>query len=293
MPIIRKLFVLTHPINLLFALLTYGMGLGFSRYLGVSLRIESQFMGGFAVLLLIASSRLLTEYFRPFNEPLWLGETKLERIELHQYLLTVSLSCLGAVVVLLFLLYRDGFMNVEVALFALIFVILALMNAVPPFRLVNHGFGELSDSLQIACITPILAFLLQYGKFNRVLTIFTIPLLFIALAYFLALNFPSYAEDLKYERKTMLTRLSWERGIPIHDMLLAVAYFSFAAVPFLGISFDLVWPALLTLPISAYQVIVLRNISDGAKPNWPLFSATSAMIFGLTVYLIVLTFWLH
>jgi len=290
---LRHLFRFFYPIHLLLALLTYGLGLGLARYLGATLWLSSQFLGGVIVLLLLITSGLLTECFRPSNEPLVLGETRKEREELRSLLLVVSLLCLAVVGILIFLLQRTGVLRPDTFLILAGFIVLALANAVPPVRLANRGLGELSLSLLIANFTPSFAFLLQAEKLHRLLTLFTFPLFLIAAAYFLALNFPAYADDLKYERRSLLMSLGWQRAVPIHNSLLIAAYLILAAVPFLGVPFGLIWPALLTLPLAAYQIYQLRNIAEGAKPLWPIFITTATAIFGLTAYLLTLAFWLR
>jgi 1,4-dihydroxy-2-naphthoate octaprenyltransferase len=293
MPQFQRILNYTRPVQLIFALLTYGLGLGIARYLGASLLLEPQFIGGMILVLIMATSGLMTEYFRPFNESIIQDETRKEREELRSQLLVVSISFLVTVAVLVFLLGRDGFLHAGAAIILGLFTLLALGNAIPPLRLANRGLGELSTSIQIASLSPALAFLLQFGSLNRIITIYTFPLLLLALTYFLSLNFPAYAEDLKYERKSLLLSLTWQRAVPIHNALLVGSFLFFAIIPFLGVPFQLVWPALLTLPLAAYQVFALRNLADGAKPIWTIFVTTATAIFGLTTYLIALTFWLR
>jgi 1,4-dihydroxy-2-naphthoate octaprenyltransferase len=289
----RNIFRLARPIQLLLALLTYGLGLGLARYLGATLLPEPQYLGGVIVLFLLVASSLLTEYFRPFNEPIVAGETPGEREEFRSLLLVVSLTFLAVVGILIFLLQRGGFLEPGTFLLLAGFILLALANAVPPVRLVNRGLGELSLSILIASLTPTLAFLLHAHNLHRLLTLFTFPLFLIALSYFITINFPAYADDLKYERRSLLVSLGWQRAVPIHNSLLIIAYLFLAAIPFTGVPFGLVWPALLTLPLAAFQIYTLRNIADGAKPLWPAFIATGTAIFGLTAYLITLAFWLR
>lgn len=293
MQLFRNLLRFTRPVQLLLALLTYGLGLGLARYFGVSLQPAPQFLGGFIVLFLLAASSLLTEYFRPFHEPLVVGENRRERADLRVLLLSVSLVLLGVAVLLVFLLQRGGFLRLDTFLLLAGLLLLALANAVPPVRLINRGLGELSLAVLIASLTPTFAFLLQAGSLHRLLTLFTFPLFFLALAYFLALNFPTYADDLKYERHTLLARLDWQRAVPIHNALLLLAYLFLAATPFLGMPFGLVWPAFLTLPLAAWQIFTLRGIAEGSKPLWPLFLTLATAVFGLTAYLLTLTFWLR
>jgi 1,4-dihydroxy-2-naphthoate octaprenyltransferase len=290
---IRNIFRLSRPIQLLLALLTYGLGLGLARYLGATLLPEPQFFGGVIIIFLLVVSSLLTEYFRPFNEPIIAGETPAEREEFRSLLLVVSLAFLAVVGILVFLLQRGSFLEVDTFLLLVGFILLALANAVPPVRLVSRGLGELSLAILIASLTPTLAFLLQAHNLHRLLTLFTFPLFLIALSYFIAINFPVYADDLKYERRSLLISLGWQRAVPIHNSLLVIAYLFLAAIPFMGVPFGLVWPALLTLPLAAWQIFTLRNIAEGAKPLWPIFMVLATAIFGLTAYLITLAFWLR
>jgi 1,4-dihydroxy-2-naphthoate octaprenyltransferase len=293
MPKIRSIISLARPIQLVLALLEYGFGLGLARYLGATILPEPQFFGGAMVLLLLAASNLLVEYFRPINEPIIPGETRGERESLQQVLLVISFTFLTVVAVLIFLLLRNGYFHLQAVILLIVLVVLAMANAVHPIRFINRGLGELSNAVMIAGIIPSLSFLLQFGSLNRILTIFNIPIFILALAYFLALNFPDYGGDIKYERQSLLVSITWQRGVQLHNVLLVAAYLFFAAIPFLGVPFGLVWPALLTLPLAAYQVFTMRNLADGARPNWPVFILNATAIFGLTIYLVALTFWLR
>jgi len=283
----------TRPLYLGLTVLAYMLGLGIARYLGTALRPDMQLIGGMMTILLLAASGLFVAAFRPFDEPLLVGETRAERETLHRRLLAFGTAFLGMAGMLFFLLLRSGLIQPESGLLLGAFAALALANALPPLRLANRGFGEPVDAFLIASLTPTLAFFLQTGEFHRLLSLITFPLFLISLACFLALDFPKYAEDLKYERRSLLTALTWQQAIPIHHLLLAAAYSLLAAGPFLGISFELVWPALLTLPLAAYQAFVLRNIGNGAAPLWNVFKVVTVAVAGLTSYLLALAFWIN
>lgn len=283
---------LTRPFYLSLTVLSYTLGLGIARYLGTSLRPEAQFLGGTIVVFLMAASGLMVAAFRPFNEPIVLGETRAEREALRRLLLAFGVAFLAAAGMFIFLLLRFGFIQPDSGLLLAVFAALAFGNALPPLRLANRGFGEIVDAFLIASLTPTLAFLLQVGSFHRLLTLFTFPLFLISLACFLALDFPNYADDLKYERRSLLMALTWQQAVPIHRLLLIAAYLLLAGGPFFGISFELVWPALLTLPLAAYQIFALRNIANGSAPLWKLFRITAMTIVGLAAYLLAVAFWL-
>ncbi len=290
---IRNLINLVRPVQIFFCMLTYWFGLGLAHYLGAAIQMEPQIIGLGLFLLVFAASNLLTEYFRNPNHPFFPEETRKNREEFRSMILIAGILLLVFGSILIYILIKDGFFFLEASVILVLFLFLAISRFIPPFRLANRGLAELSASIEIASLSPGLAFLLQFGKFHRALTLFTFPMLLLALAYFMACNFPSYSTDLKYERRSILISLTWQKAVTIHNMLLVIAYLFLAGIPFLGIPFGLVWPAFLTLPLAIYQVFSMRNLAEGGKPIWPIFTATAAVIFGLTTYLLSLTFWLR
>ena len=160
----------------------------------------------------------------------------------------------------------------------------------PPFR--NRGFGEFLLAAHLGYIIPSIGYLLQANETHRFLTLL-LPLTLLAFAYFIVLDFPSYASDRKYNRSTILTRLGWERVVPLHHIFVIFAYIFFAISPALGISLSLIWPAFLTLPFAIFQIFQVRGMSLGAPANWPLLTSTALAVFGLTTYFLTLTFWLR
>ncbi|HUH97612.1 MAG TPA: hypothetical protein VLZ89_09660, partial [Anaerolineales bacterium] len=145
----------------------------------------------------------------------------------------------------------------------------------------------------MAYLSPSIAYLLQAGAYHNLVVFVSTPLVLLTLAMLLALDFPAYSGDLKYERTTLLARLGWQRAIPFHHLLLLGAYVCFAAAPIFGFSLHLLWPAFLTLPFALLQIFWLRNVSLGLKPLWNLLTANAIAIAGLTAYLLTLTFWLR
>jgi 1,4-dihydroxy-2-naphthoate octaprenyltransferase len=284
---------LSRPLNLLFAALTYFLGAGVARYLGEPQVAPVFWLGLLGVLFAQLATTLLAEVFRPANEPILPDETLPGRRALLDAALYVSISALASLAVIAFLLFKDHHVSLPALMILALALLAILAYAVPPFRLVDRGFGEFLLAINLAYLSPSIAFLLQAGDFHRLLNSITVPLVFIALAAYLALDFPAYAGDLKYERRTLLSRLGWERAVPLHHGLLLAAYILFAATPLLGYSLALIWPAFLTLPFALLQIYWLRNISLGAKPIWTLLTANAIALFGLTAYFLTLTFWLR
>ncbi|MBK7316213.1 UbiA family prenyltransferase [Candidatus Villigracilis affinis] len=284
---------LSRPLLLLLAALTYLLGASISAYLGKSFQNLTFLLGLGGVVLAQLSMNLLAEAFRPHNEPMIEGETPAQKEALRSNLLYISYAALTACAMIAFLLYINQGLNLPTFIFLLLSLVLVVLYAVPPLRLLDRGFGELALAAHMAYVIPSIGFLLQAKENHRLLIMIAIPLTALTLAYFLILSFTSFPSDQKYQRATLLRRLGWESAVPLHHSLIIFAYVIFICSPIFGYSFLLIWPAFLTLPFAILQMLLLRHISLGGKPNWTLLTTTALAVFGLTAYFLTLTFWLR
>lgn len=283
---------LTRPLHLLLAALTYCLGASLADYLGEAARPTSFWLGLAVILLLQITMHVLPEVYRPTNEPYLETRTLRDKISLRNNAMYMSLATLASVAVLAYILYNTKQLPLASFYFLIFSLLILLIYAVPPFRLVNNGFGEIFLAIQLAYIYPSLAFTLQADETHPFLAL-TIPLTFLAFAYFIVLDFQGFAQDQKYERLTFLTRLGWQRVVPLHHIFLMFAYIFFLAMPAFNLTLNLLAPAFLTFPFALYQIFQLRNIALGVKPNWILLSVTALAVFGLTTYFLALTFWIR
>lgn len=283
---------LLRPLPLLFAALTYCLGAALADYLGVTFRPAPFWLGLLGVLLAQWTMSLLPEIFRLDTEPLAEGESRRGRQLLRNNLLYASIASLAALALIFYVLFATRQIPLASLLFPALSLIILLSHSVPPLRLVNRGFGELLLAVHLAYIIPSIAFVFQSGNTHRFLAI-AIPLTFLAFAFFIASNFQTFAQDRKYGRVTFLTRLGWERVVPLHHIFVIFAYIFFLVLPAFGVPLRLLAPAFLTLPFALYQILQLRNIALGLPPNWKILQLTSAAVFGLTAYFLALTFWLR
>jgi 1,4-dihydroxy-2-naphthoate octaprenyltransferase len=288
----RNLLRLSHPLYLLLAALTFFLGASIANYLGKPFRTDSFWLGLIAVILAQASMSLLAEVFRPGNEAIVDGETRKQRLDFRNNALYISIAALTADAVIAFILYINHHLSVAAFFFLLLSLVVILAYAIPPFRFINRGLGEFLLSAHIAYIIPSIAYILQSDETHRFLLI-TIPLTFLSFAYFIVMDFPSFASDVKYNRSTLLTRLGYERVVPLHHLFVLLAYLFFLTVPVFGLSLSLFWSAFLTLPFALFQIFQLRSLSLGAPVNWTLLTVTALSVFGLTAYFLSLTFWLR
>src|SRR5688572_29674163 len=214
---IRNILRLSRPLHLLLAALTYFFGASIADYLGKPFRTDAFWLGLTAVLLAQISMNLLAEVFRPVNEPIIGAETFKDRLTLRNDALYISIAALTANVLIAFLLYNNNRLTLSSFFYLLLSLLIILVYSIPPARLINRGFGEFLLAAHLAYVFPSIAYILQAGETHRFL-ILTIPLVFLAFAYFIVMDFPSFASDRKYERSTFLTRLGWERAVPVHHL---------------------------------------------------------------------------
>jgi 1,4-dihydroxy-2-naphthoate octaprenyltransferase len=285
------LLKLSRPLHLLLAALTYSLGASIPAYLGKPFQPLAFALGLGGALLAQLNMSLLAEVFRPHNEPLVEGETPQQKETLRNNALYVSIAALAAIAFIAFTLFTNDTLAPPTFYFLLFSLFLVLAHAVPPIRLLDRGFGELALAAHIAYVIPSIGFLLQAKENHRLLAVIILPLTALALAYFLVVNFTTFPVDQKYQRATLLRRLTWERAVPLHHSLIVFAYVIFAIAPTLG--FSILWTDFLTLPFALLQIILVRNISLGGKPNWTLLTSTALAVFGLTTYFVTLTFWLR
>ena len=290
---ILHLLRLSRPLYLAFAVLTYTLGAGIARYLGVTQNIAVFWLGLGGVLLAQFSMSLLAEALRPVEQPSGDNQNRPERVLLRNAALTTSIGVLGVAAAIAIVLGQVGALSPVALLFLGFSLMMVLAYAVPPLRLVDAGYGEFILALHIALIAPAIGYALQAGEYHRVVGIVSFPLALLALAYFLILDFPTFANDEKFDRRTLLRGIGWQRAVPLHHGLVLGAYLLLGSATLFGLAWGLIWPSLLTLPFAILQIFWLRNISQGAKPIWNLLTVNALAVFGLTAYLLTFAFWLR
>jgi 1,4-dihydroxy-2-naphthoate octaprenyltransferase len=293
MYVLNALARLSRPLHLLLAALTYVLGAGVARYLGVPIRLHVALLGLMGSLLTQASMGLLAAVFRPAREPMVADESDDQRRTVRNAALYASIAALCATAVAALVMQRSDGLSISTLFCMVLSLVVILLYAVPPVRANDRGFGELLLAVQIAYLFPSIGFLVQAGSYHRLLNACIVALTLLLLATLVALEFPSYASDLKQERTTLLTRIGWLNALRAHHALLVSAYLLMAFAAVSGFSVELFLPAFLTIPFAVLQVLLLRRIAQGARPIWNLLSANAVAIFGLTSYFLALSFWLR
>lgn len=293
------------PWSLLAGVLLYALGGGIANYLGYIIDWPVYWIGQGAVTALQLSSFFLREYFDlAGQEPFAAPPPRRPRTTPEEddgvpapparvSFLQLGYTAITVAAVLTALLVGIRALNLPALLFLSLSFALAIAYAVPPLRLVYSGYGELAMSILQANFFPALAFLLQSGEFHRLLALLTFPLTFLYLALTLARSLQTYMEDLRRERRTMMARLGWQRGMNVHNLLILFAYFLLGVSVAAGLPWSLAFPVFLSLPVGLFQIWQINGIANGAKPRWRLLSITAMATVGLAVYFMNLALWIN
>ncbi len=287
----KKLLQPLRPLLLLDAILLYALGLGIADYLGTLIDWNTAFLGLIWVFSLQIGAGYLFNYF-PVQDDRFSARS-LEQNLVDQTPLWVGLTFLAVLASLTLPLIASGSLGVVAWVLMIILLIGALISAVPPLQLARSSSRELILSVFYAALIPALAFALQADGLHRLVSMSTFPLIWLHFAIMLTLRFPDYAREQKEQTSSLLVRIGWERAMRWINITILAAYAFLAASMVMGLPTNIAMPAFLTLPLSLLQIWYLTRIAAGAKPNWKLLRWLSISVFGLTTYLLTLTFWIR
>ena len=296
-----RLFIrLSRPFFLLGGALVYALGAGIADYLGMPIDWGLYILGQAFVTTLQLSAQYLNEYFdapadieNPNRTPFSggsgaVGPGKLSRNTVLLAAVTM-LTILASLTVIL--IDRAPISPLLVIILVLAFAG-AFFYSIPPIQLVRTGYGELTTSVLVSFLVPAFAFLLQTGDLHRLLMISTLPLTALHLAMMLVFEFPDYATDIKFEKKTLLVRIGWEHGMVLNNLLILGAFLMLGVAAILGVP-SIVLPSFLLLPFGLFQIWQFRNIASGGKPNWTMVGLTGVILFSGVAYMLTFAFWVR
>lgn len=271
--------------------LTFTLGTGIADYLGHPPAAWKVLAGILTVWFILGGSQILFEYFKRVNASA--PPFSMDNIETPspQALLTVSIVLITFAVAFGYGLIRNT-ADVSLTVILLVGMLLSSVFFIGQPRLVYSGYGELVQGLICCCLVPAFAFSIQAGEIPALFLPVTYPLVLIFLAISLALELDSYAADLKYERRSLLLRVGWQRAVTLQHVLLLVGFILLAVAPLFGVAWRLVWPALLALVVAILEVWLVNRIALGLSPHWMLLKFTAWLAFMLPVYLLSITFWM-
>jgi len=282
--------------SLLTGAFLYALGAGIVIFRGELFDWQNFWLGMALIALLQLSCAFLTTFYtrlyEPRRDPAANSADGSSGLTMPRgTLMMVAVTTLTTGAMLTVILFAVGAITPAVLLVLGLAFLLAFAYAVPPFRLVFSGYGELVMAVLLTTLVPALGFLLQVGEMSQLLGMLTFPITALYLAMVLALSLETYYADLKTGRQNLMIRLGWQRGTVLHNVLILVAYLLIGIGALIGMAWALTWPRLLTLPIGLFQFWQIWQIGNGAPPRWRLLRITAIATFAITVYLQAFTLW--
>jgi len=207
--------------------------------------------------------------------------------------LVVCFSCLAIASSFTVLLLQSSRLTPVVGLMMATVLIGGTLYSLPPVRLSTSGYGELMVSILFANVIPALSYALQAGDMHRLIAMTTFPLTPLLLAMIIALQFPTYSHDMKYEKRTLVIRMGWQNALNMHNILITCAYLLLAISMFFQMPMFIGAPIFLTLPLGFIQMWQMKRINDGVKPNWQALTVSWIVLCYTVVYLLAYSFWIH
>ncbi len=295
----RKLDLVQHirPLHLMTLIVLYFLGIGFGRYLGQRIDLAPLLIGLLWILTLSIGLNFLGDYFQtPFDWG-WVrkeqGENDTQEKDRDEVLLYISVASLAVGAVLTVILGISGSLSLSSGLVMASYFLLYCLIIIPGISLDLSGIGEFFTSIILVVLPPAIGYLLQAGEFHRFLYLGIFPLFPLHLAMILVLRLKTYPVDIRKDRKTLLVRLGWKRGVYLHNLMVLSGFLLFGVALIFDMPFRLVLPVFFTLPVAGYLIWYLSNLEDGAPVRWPLITLLSLVIFFLPVYLITFTVWIR
>jgi 1,4-dihydroxy-2-naphthoate octaprenyltransferase len=272
-----------HLIYLILSSLTFFLGAGIARYLGFGISFIGLILGWFVTIAFLLSALFFDDYFM---EKTTSGNRK-NLIPLLQTACGLFVFC-GLIIIGLLKL---NLLNWSAGILLIFTTLLIIFYSMPPFGLAETGFGEILLALIISFNIPVFSFLLQSEEFHHLLIFVAIPLTMLTVAFHLAMDFSTNSNRDIRNRRTLLDRIPWKVVLTIHGTLILAAYLLYSMMTLFGVSWNVIWPIFLAFPFSFLEILWLHLIGRGLKPNWKYYNWVIPIIFGLPVYLLLVSFW--
>jgi len=283
---------LSRPVFLVGGALLYAMGASIAHYLGHPFEPSLYLLGQGLVLCVQLVAQYLNEYFdaagdrnNPNRTALSGGSGVLGPGGLKPHVaLYASFTALALVASLATTLLVHGGASPVVWLILCLGLFISFAYGSPPLRLVSSGFGELLISILVAGLVPSFGYTLQTREFHVLLTLATIPLIFIHLAMLISLQLPDFSADQQSGKKTLAVRLGGSMAMRIHDASLAASGVCLIVAALTGFPTRITFSMVIALPLAGAQFWQMWRIRRGLVPLWRSLTLGAVALFTLVVY---------
>ncbi|HLY27497.1 MAG TPA: prenyltransferase [Aggregatilineales bacterium] len=221
----------------------YGLGAAVALYLGVPINLKTYLWGQAIVTATQLMVHYSNDYFDLDSDGLniaptaWSGGSRvlLENLFSPRVALITALALGTSALVLLITLVIVEHPSPAVPILAVSALILSWSYSAPPVRLHSRGIGEITATLIVAVLTPLLAFALQAGRVALLPILAVLPLLFLQFNMLLSVALADVESDSLAGKRTLAVRLGRSGSARLYVAGLAAAYLLVPLVMLLGL----------------------------------------------------------
>ena len=280
---------LTRPLFLAGGVILYALGVVIALYDGYSPNLTRLITGQ----ILVTSIQLMTHYTNEYydqegdrlnNARTWFsgGSGVLSSGALSAQVARRSALALGGFAVLA--MTAAGVQVPILFLLGALSLLAAWAYSAPPLALVSTGWGELSASLVVALMVPVVGYTMQSGgRLGLSLLVICLPLILLHFAMLVSFQIPDYPADQAIGKRTLAVRLGLQQAARLHN---AAVLLAFCVIVGLALAR---WPgsqlAWLAFPLAVWQTFAIRHYTCAEPESYfgltigalSLFAGTTAL----------------
>lgn len=298
---VRRLFSPSSARIKLGCLVSYAAGFAITVYLGRPMQLDLAMQGLLIVLLFGLTGICLDDFFKTYrlsfrmvaDQP---NERKIQYETQARYRTALLISSMvlmvSAVLLTMMLMTRKDVTTMLPAL-VFTFALFAITFKFPPFSTLLANQIELVEAVAVGLLAPAIGFFINYGEYHRLLGILILPLFLLYFAWVFSAGLDSYYQEDPEEGKALIRLVGLKRGLEFHHFLLITAYAGAALSLLVNTPWSLVWPQLLTIPLSAGKIMLLNQLPAGLKPQLKTIGRLSFWTFLIAGYFLVYTLFMN
>lgn len=277
---------LTRPLFLMGGLMLYSLGGVIAIFEGAQFHVLRFISGQVLVTAIQLMTHYANEYFdqegdRQNSSRTWFsgGSGVLTSGDLSPAVAQKAAFLLVGISLLA--LTNAGLQVPVVFILGLVSFIAAWSYSGPPFALVNTGWGELSASMVVAFLVPIVGYAMQSGgSISSTVIITSLPLVLIHLAMLIAFEIPDYKADQAVGKRTLCVRFGEEQVARLHNYAIVLAFCAMVGLSIMR------WPgaqfAWLAFPLALWQSATIRRYLHRASLHYHHLTIGALGLFAIT-----------
>lgn len=261
--------------------------------LGLVLAMESgkvlnpvTFFCGLAILIAFVVLDKVNNYTTSSSVNLFSTVGRTQKLK-HPSVIALLFAAFAAIFLsIFFLLQQQVLIGVNLAWLVLIAGLMTI-NFSRVGRIWAQPFQWLIEGLLVSPLMLFWGASLQGFPPVPLMSLLSIGLILLYAVVTLALQYPDYQSDMERSHRSFILLVGWEKGIVIHNLLLILSFLLLGAYIYLGGTWRFHWAVVVMLLVGAFQILQLRRISQGLRPNWGLLKSTAMLLFSAVVYFFI------